>query len=248
MKLQEIFEQLSAGEFSQLSIGGQEAGVIGEANWGRVVPHVNLALTALFTRFKLKEGQLTLELQPGQTLYKLSSQFALNGKRTNEPVRYIIDTADDRFVDDITKVEVVKTDSGLTLGLNDAKDLWSVTTPSALQLRVPAGLVSVVEDFPEELATANLTVTYRAAHPKIIVPLGFFDPTRVEVQLPESHLMALLYHVASRVHMPVGMANEGNMSNGYFAKYEAACADLLNQGLQVDQGGTNTRLIDNGWA
>lgn len=248
MKLQEIFDQLSTGEFSQLSIGGQDTGVIAEANYGKVVPHVNLALTALFTRFKLKEGSLQIALQDGQTLYKLNSIYAVNGRGIAGSVRYIIDTADDKFLDDVTKVEKVLTDTGLELGLNDAADLYTVTTPSALQLRVPAGLVSTVADFPVELATEQLTVIYRAAHPKLVVPLGYFDPTRIEVQLPDSHLEALLYHVASRVHMPVGMANEGNLSSGYFAKYEEACQKLLDQGLQVDQGGTNTRLERNGWA
>jgi len=36
MKLQEVFEHLSSGEFSQLSIGGEDMGVINEANGERV--------------------------------------------------------------------------------------------------------------------------------------------------------------------------------------------------------------------
>jgi hypothetical protein len=236
MKLQEIFDQLGSGEFSQMSIGAQPAGVINEGNHGKIVNHVNLALTALFTRFNLKEGRLELALQDGQSLYKLHSSFAVNGRRTQEPVRYIIDTADERFEDDIIKVEKVLDDDEAEIPLNDASNKYSVTTPSTLTLRVP----SILE-------TQGLTVVYRAAHPKIVMGLGYFDPTRVDVELPDTHLTALLFFVASRVNNPIGMTNEFHAGNSYYAKYEAACQDLEGKGLQVDLGQTNTRAQRNGW-
>lgn len=246
MKLQEIFDHLGAGEFSQLSIGGKDAGVLNESNWANVIGHVNLALTALFKRFTLKEGRLVLQLRNDRTLYKLSSTFAVNARR-GDPVRYILDTPDDRFVDDIIKVEKVLTDDEYELGLNDASDQYSVTTPTALSLRVPQDLIDKPSDLPEALKTVNLTIVYRANHPKIVQGLGYFDPNRVEVQLPDTHLEALLYYVAGRVQNPVGMTNEFNASNNYMARFEAACQELEGKGLQVDQGETNMRLVRNGW-
>jgi hypothetical protein len=247
MKLQEIFDQLSNGEFPQLSIGGQPAGVINENNYARVLGHVNLALTALYTRFTLKEGELTLQLQPGKTKYELHSSFAVNVRRSQEAVRYIIDTADDPFVDDIIKVERVLTDGGVELALNDEKNKYSVTTPSALVLKVPAVMVSEIEEPPEDLMTDTLKVVYRANHPKLVMGVGYFDPARVDVQLPDTHLEPLLYYVASRVNNPVGMTNEFHAGNSYFAKYEAACQALEGKGIQVDQGSGNTRATRNGW-
>lgn len=236
MKLQEIFDQLATGEFSQLSIGGQEPGTINEANYATVLSHVNLGLTALYKRFTLKEGQLTLELQDDKTKYELHSSFAVNVRRSAETVRYIIDTADDPFVDDIIKVERVLTDAGDELALNDATDPMSVTTPSNLVLRVPTGIEA-----------EKLTVIYRAKHQKINVGIGYFNPDRVEIELPDTHLQALLYYVASRVHNPIGMVNEFNAGNNYYGKYLAECEELENKGLQVDQGGGNTRLAQAGW-
>ena len=44
MTLQEIFDQLTYGELSQLSMGGSEAGIIDESNYSRILVHVNLGL------------------------------------------------------------------------------------------------------------------------------------------------------------------------------------------------------------
>lgn len=246
MKLQEIFDQLSGGEFSQLSIGGGQVGVIDEGNYSRVLGHINLALTALFSRFTFKEGQLTLALQEGMTSYKLNSAYAVNGLNSLQPVRYLIDTVGEPFTDDIIKVDKVLTSKALELGLNDSSSAYSVFTPSALVLRMPEGLVTGV-DWPDELDTDTLTLIYRASHPKLVVGTAGFNPRLVDVQLPDTHLTALLYYVASRVHNPIGMSNEFHAGNSYYAKYEAACLQLENKGLQVDQGAQNTRAARNGW-
>jgi hypothetical protein len=246
MKLQEVFEQLSAGEFSQLSIGGSDAGVIDEGNYSKVLGHVNLGLTALFKRFRLKEGRLTLALQEGITSYKLKSAFAVNGVGSTEPIRYITDTVLEPFTDDIIKVEQVITSGDYELGLNDASSPISVFTPNALELRVPEALITGV-DWPDELDTDTLTVVYRAAHPKLTMLAGTLNPSQITLELPDSHLEPLLYYVASRVHNPIGMNNEFHAGNSYYAKYEAACQALENQGLQVDQDSQNSRLSRNGW-
>lgn len=246
MKLQEILDQLSAGEFSQLSIGGNALGVIDTNNYGRVLGHVNLALTALFTRFTLKEGTLTLRLVEGTDKYKLDSAFAVNKVGSVEPVRYIEDTLADPFVDDIIKVEQVLTDTGIDLALNDKADPCSVFTPSSLVLRVPEAMLTN-EDWPDELATDKLTLVYRACHPKLVVTTPTFIPSQIEVALPNTHLTPLLYYVASRAHTPAGMSNEFHAGNSYYAKYETACQELEREGIQVDVGQTNTRLRSNGW-
>lgn len=237
MKLQDIFDQLSTGEFSQLSIGGQEAGVINEDNYKPVIDHINLALTALYTRFNLKAGRLVVELQPDLDTYVLHSSYAVQGKRSMQPVRYIKDTVAEPFLDDLAKVLEVRDDTGSELGLNDANDPLSIQTPSAKVLWTP-----------KHLATAELRVRYQALHPKLVVGLGFFDPARVNVELPDTHLQALLLNIASRAQAPVGMGAEFNASNAYFARYEQACQDLEFKGMQVDRGGSNTRAQRGGWA
>jgi hypothetical protein len=247
MKLKEIFDQLTHGELSQLSIGGAEAGAIAPTNYGKVLSHVNMGLTALYKRFPLKEGRLTVELQTGMTTYPINSNFAVNNRRSRESVRFIQDSAVEPFKDDIHKIERVYTSTGYEMGLNNETDPFSVFTPSATVLRGPALVVAGSVDLPDELKTETLEVVYRANHPIIVQGIGLFEPDRIDVELPYSHLEALLFYVASRVHTPTGMTNETNMGNTYYQKYEASCQQLEVSNLRVDQGSQNGRLYRNGW-
>lgn len=235
MYLQEIFDQLSGGEFSQLSIGGNAAGVIDDNNAAKVVNHINLGLTALYRRFNLKTGSLVLRLQEGQLKYQLHSKFAVNAESDSE-LRYIIDDAGEPFADDIIKVEGVFAADGTELPLNDAADSDSVLTPTALTLEVPSALT-----------LQDLTVKYRGNHPRLVVEDGYIDAEETWVDLPDTHQSALLYYVASRVNNPVGMSNEFHAGNSYYAKYEGECQELESKGLQVDVTQTNDRLQRNGW-
>jgi hypothetical protein len=247
MKLQEVFDQLTHGELSQLSIGGNEAGVISPANYNRLVPHVNLGLTQLYKRFPLKEGRLKLELQDNRTVYPIHSKYAVSSRSSREPVRYIKDSLAAPFKDDIHKIEKVVATSGYEFSLNDESDEYSMFTPSATVLRISLDVVEQVMDLPDELKTTQVEVVYRANHPLIIADGADLEPDLIELELPYTHLEPLLLFIASRVHTPTGMTNEANLGNTYAAKYEAACQLLENKGLQVDQGSQNSRLYRNGW-
>jgi len=247
MKLQEIFDQLTYGELSNLSIGGGAAGVISEAAWPRVLAHINLGLTALYKRFNLKEGRITVELQPGQFIYSLNSLYAVTRLGSSEAVRYIKDTSTNPFKDDILKLDKVLTDGGIEFPLNDSSNCYSINTPSSTVISVPKDVVNSSAELPEELETDNLEIVYRANHPKLVIPVGYYDPTRVTVQLPDTHLQALLFFVAMRANAPIGMREEFNASNNFAAKYEAECVQLETSGMQVDQGAQNTRMERGGW-
>lgn len=247
MKLSEIFSQLTYGEFAQLRIGGvANSGEISETNYDSVLSHINLGLTSLYKRFPLKEGRITVALQAGRSSYPLTLPYALSNTKSKQPIRYILDTAES-FLDDILKVEGVFTDAGHEFGLNDAADTYAVMTPSANTLRVHPSVVAKAADIPEYLRTSNLLVVYRANHPIIKVGMGFFDPAQVDVELPYSHLEPLLYFVASRVHSPIGLVTEFNVSNSYAAKYEQSCQQLETFNLKVDQGSQPDRLHQKGW-
>lgn len=223
MTLQEIFDQLTYGELSQVSIGGGEVGAITEANYPRILAHINLALTAIYKRFPLNERQLNFQLQPNLTTYQLK-------------------------VADLLKVERVFTDGAFDLQLNNDADSFSCHTPSMNILRVPKKMVDGSIDIPDKYKTTSLTAVYRADHPKIVQGLGYFDPNRVTLQLPSSHLEPLLLFVASRVMSPMGAGQfEGLAGNNYFAKYEASCQQIEGLNLKVDQDSQNTRLERNGW-
>lgn len=248
MKLSEIFSQLTSGELSQLAIGGAKTGKIAEADYHKVLNNVNLALVDLHSRFTIRKGRLVLALQPGKGSYELDSKFAVSNQRSRETLRYIEDT-DEPFKDDVIKVEQVLTDTGHELALNVGGNAHSITTPSSTIIRLPkvmtgAGLFG---DVPDQLKTSKLEVLYRATHPMIVKPVGYFDPTRVEVDLPRVFLQALLLFVASRVHTPVGMGQEHYSGSIYQQKYEQECTRLLMANVEIDDKQENTRAERNGW-
>ena len=219
MKLADIFSHLSSGELSQLALGQQSYGETLEKNYPALISSINLGLTALHKRFYLKEGQLKFVLAGEGTTYDLER-------------------------DDILKIEQVFTLEGKELGVNDLTDPYSCFTPSMGSLTVPEVLINKGPNLPEELITSVLRVVYRANHG--VIPLEV-DPNTYEVGLPYSHLEALLYYVASRVHNPIGMINEFHSGNSWAAKYEAECQKLELQNIRIDQTHFSTRLSDNGW-
>ena len=254
MNLQDVFDQLTFGELSQLNIGGGLAGKVAEENYKRIIPHVNLGLAALYRRFPLKEGRVSLLLQPGRTDYPLTSAFAVSKRQSREPVRYLTDSAAKPFKDDILKLLKVSTVSlfGSTkpfeLPLNDRNNSWSLSTPSALVLRMPEDFVNQV-DVPDEFKTSSVLLEYRASHPLIVQDPDdcALEAENTTIELPYSHLEALLLFIASRVHNPIGMVEEFHSGNSYAAKYEVACRQLELDNVGVDQGSQNNRLRANGW-
>jgi hypothetical protein len=244
MKLKEIFDQLTFGELSQISIGGGEAGAIRPQDYARMVAHVNLGLTTLYKRFKLKEGRFILQLQPGVYTYQLNSQFAASNTKSRAPVKYINDAAFP-FKDDLLKVEHIYSSSGFEFNVNNAADKLSMNTPTQRTLVVPKDIVDKLDTLTEDLKTSTLEIVYRANHAK----LGYEDvePEDIELELPETHVDALLLFVAARVHTPSGIGEAESTGNTYFQKYEFACQQLENQDFQIDHGTQYNKLERNGW-
>jgi hypothetical protein len=247
MKLQEVFDQLTHGELSQIAIGGVANGEILESNYPHVVSHVNMGLNTLYSRFNLKEGRLILEPVTGQTRYPLTSRYAVNGKPVAETNKYIIDTVNAPFVDDIIKINRVLTDDALEFGLNDSSDIYSCFTPQSNILVIPGGLVGDDLEMPIQYQTAKLNLVYQAKHFHLNADTNASDPGTLELELPYTHLWALLLFVASRVNNPIGMSNEFNAGNNYAAKFEMECQNLEKNGMEIDQGSSGSKLRDRGF-
>lgn len=247
MNLKEIFDQLTYGELSQISIGGGTAGEIRIADYPKVIAHVNLGLVAIYKRFNLKEGSILLDLQPNVYRYDLDSKHAVSNRYVRTATKFIIDTATLPFKDDILKIEHVFGDTGFEFSVNNPVDVLSMTTPSQRVLVVPKDIVDQPDTLVDELKTEKLRIVYRAAHPKIVIEDGEIDPEETFLELPETHLEPLLFFVASRVHTPAGIGGEDNTGNLYYQKYEIACQELENQNLQIDKGAQYNRLEKSGW-
>jgi hypothetical protein len=120
MTLQEIFDLLTFGELAQLSIGGGEAGVIDDKNMAKILPHINLGLTAIYKRFNLKNSSLMLPLSEGQQIYSLLQE-------------------------DIIKIEEVYAPDQVQISLNDPIDPNGCSTSSDKTLIVSSHIINVLK-------------------------------------------------------------------------------------------------------
>jgi hypothetical protein len=222
MNLQEVFDQLTSGELSQLSIGGGEAGTVPESAYSAIARNVQLGLTSLYKRFNLKEKRSTATLILGQESYPM-------------------------VMTDLLKIERVLTDAGLDLPLNDSANVDSCFTPNSSLLTVPAHIVAQANDLEDWLKTGSLTLVYRANHPKMDMAVAAVTPSAVELELPDAYLQALLLFVASRMHSPLGNTGNHHAGNNYFTRYLNECLSLETEGVPIDKTGQTNRLQNKGF-
>ena len=235
MILSDLYNQLARGELRELAIGGatiggQTNGIL-PADYPRLLPHIQMGLTSLYTRCSLKEGTVVVPLALPRASYILAVDHDV-------PLNW----ADDLLM--IERVEGVYLGEAVELPLDDLEDPGSIRKPAANMLMVPTDVVVA----PWLKETTDLVVRYRANHPAIDPYLANAAPIAVEIELPMTHVEALCLFVASRLINPLGMT-PGSMheGNNYAMKYEAAVAALNDLGMHQRAHSQNTRLVRNGW-
>lgn len=245
MNLKDVFDQFAYGELSQIVTADEShGGGVGTEHYRKLGFHVQLALTALHKRFLLKEGKVHLLPIPGESTYKLHSDFIIQESEEEHPegeeeqprTTYIKEDKNRPFVDDILKIERVYDYRGNELILNDLDFSLSLHTPSHDLLVIP-----------EDYQHSQLTLYYRANHADITRRIYTERVDNIELTLPETHLEALLYYVASRMLNPVGISQEFHQGNNYYAKYEKACQRLEMENYQRDQVSRANKFERNGW-
>lgn len=247
MKLQEIFTYLATGELAQVFLGEKnDPELVGDAHQRAMAQSVQLGLTALHSRFTLKEGQVTIKVNPDRTSYPLRSQYSITRIGSTD-IKFLMDSRESPFRDDILKIERVSTLDHHDLPFNMRHERLSVYNPVPDTLVFAREIVTGVGEIPDEYKTDLFKVYYRANHAALIPKIGDIDPERVEVELPQSHLQALLYFVASRKTNPVGVMQEFHAGNSWFQKYELECKQLETDGLGLNVDLTHQRFKKNGW-
>jgi len=238
MLLQEIFDQLTVGELSQLHIGGIDSVGIRECDYAKVVPNVNLGLLELYKRFDLKRDELTIQQYDGINDYVLTPKFAESNVDSVEPIKYIKDL-NKPFMDNILIIESILGSDGKEIALNDTtqdkeeydeiKTSISYYTPVFNTLRIPNPVNDVIT-----------LVRYRA-RPDTISTIGL-KPMDYEVELSYTLLEPLLYFIASR--MLTSLNAEGSLATGtnYMQKYELACKRIEQFNLVNVSNTSNDKL------
>lgn len=153
---------------------------------------------------------------------------------STEPVKYITDTAENPFQDDILKIEQVYDELGNLLFLNDSDEPLSVFTPDYRSIQVP---------WPNDYNA--VAVQYRADHPTLVYTQGM-DPSEIEVSVPNSLKEALIYYIASRAFGALG-GDQGTEGHDYWQKFTASCLQVGKDGLYIQTEPTNCRFDRGGW-
>lgn len=237
MTLLDILKDLTYGELADLHIGnlipGESDNEPDPHQYEQIVGYINLGLNELYKRFLLKTREIYVEEHAEISLYKLHSDYALTN--TASPIaeadRYIIDSVDAPFVDDVLKIEEVYDEEGNKLPMNDYTEDLSVFTPSFNVIQVP---------YPQDEVT--IAVQYRATHPRIAANVAT-EADEIEVELPNSLRDALLYFVGSRAHR----ATNVEKSADYWQMFKKACDDVDMYGLEVQGEPGDWRFDDKGW-
>lgn len=233
MKLSEVFNQLSIGELAQLNMSGTDNIGIQPCDYNKILPHINLALVALFTRFPLKIEEVIIQEYEEIQDYILDSKYAQTNEESDAYKKYIMDTIYKPFTDNVIKIEKVTDIYGDEIYLNDGSEDDSVYTYTYNTIKVV---------YPDN--TKQMVVSYRASHDTI--ELKNLDPNLVYVHLPPSMVEPFLYYIAARVYanLDTEKTDRGNM---YMMKYEASCLKIEEVGVPQKDSTKNTKLDINGW-
>lgn len=232
MKLSTLIDNLVIGEFGQLGIKDD----LLNGNYSQLVPSVNLGLTALHKRFNLLTDDVYIQQYEHIATYYLKDKYRASNTGSTETYKYIDDTVFQPFESDrLIAVVAIEDEVGNNLKFNDDNSTSNVYMPAynAIQCSTP-------------VSDNVWRVIYTKDHARIVLTEGF-DPSEVEVDIPEAYLEPLLYYIASRSHSGTGTLNQVNDANTYLAKYEAACQDLDRYGLVQRDSLTNMKLEINGW-
>ena len=235
MKLTDIFLALGAGELSsQSSLVDTVTGIKPE-NYSKIISHINLGLTNLFERFNIRLGDTYIMMLDGVAEYQLDSKYAFSNLASPEQ-KYIMDTLENPFGDDVIRILEATTEIGEPLPINDRTKEKSIFTPTQTSIQIPWKISDDV-----------INIIYRASH-KLIRLSDYNDVEDIEVYLPVSYLEPLLYFVAHRHFAGVGGQSGTPTSQGYYQKYLARVNEIEFNGVPNKDYSVSTEYFNGNWA
>ena len=234
MLLQELFDNLAAGEFANLAVGNSITGSITEASYPKMVSHINMGLREIYKRFLLKKKECTLYQQEGVTTYYLRSTH-VGYVGSMGPDVYIEDVYNDTFDDDVIKVLEAYDSLGDSIPVNDPRKqnvgiLYSAA--DSVDIRITTLAFDTIKMVPCDPLQA-VTLVYQASHPKIVITEDF-NPATYQLYFPDFIETALMAFIASRLYKgKASKAVEGEVReyNTFFYQFEKACKEIKDLGL-----------------
>ena len=238
MNLQDVFTALTYGELKSLSLGNFSTDDYESKpdplNYAQIMSHITLGLTELHKRFWLRTEELYIQQYAHIQIYNLTWPYAATNTASTETYKYILDTVNNPFTDNVLKVEECYNEIGELLVLNNSTDDESLFTPTFRSIQVPNPVSANV-----------LAVQYRADHPKLEYVKGM-NPADIDIALPRGLLEALLYYVAMRNFSGLN-TDDNHEGNNYLKKFDASCAQYKLEGLNIQPEMENSNFDARGW-
>ena len=235
MNVQELFQQLSYGELSNLSMAQQVPGQISADQQAKVLMAVNDALMRLYSRFVLSEKNIIIELQTGVTNYHLLSRYAESAYIPGGQIRYpyIKDLTEEPFTEDVIRILSVFNNRGDELPLNDVNHPASLFTPQLNVLQVPCPVQGQA-----------IAILYQAK-PLKLVPENY---TAQQIPIPDVLEEALKAYVGYKIFATINSQEATAKAADYLGIYENICAEVENKDLISNNTSmTNGRFEIRGW-
>lgn len=232
MKLKDLFQNLALGELSSSSLVEIGQFEIDRKQLPKVIQATNQALEYFYSNFPLKIGEVTVRLSEGISRYYLDYDYATSNPEAI--IKYIMDTHDKPFNDDVLHILQVRSMNGYSYPLNDLNVTAAIHTPEY-------NCIQVTDSIQDKF----LVVTYQAGHKRI--PLTEQFNSNFAIQIPSSYRTALQTYVACLLLQNMG-GNHLNESNALFAKFKTLTEELKLQGIgTVVQTGINIKPVLRGW-
>lgn len=219
MRLSELLQNLALGELAGSSLVEIGQYQIKQSELPRVITFVNQALEYFYSNFPLKTNDCIIKLQDGITRYYLDSDYAITSIGLNNLPKYLIDSADKPFKDDVLHILDVSSISGISFTINDRYSDINVNTPEY-------NCVEVLHNLGQEY----LKIQYQARHPKISINEHLDSNTKIHI--PSSYETVLQTYIAVLVFNAMG-GSHLQESNALFAKFKTLTEELKLSGIGI---------------
>lgn len=212
MQLSALFRKLSRAELSNLHMSNEGSGQIQTTAIPKLIGYTNDALTTLFSRFKLSEKSVIVEMVAHITQYHLLPKYA-ESSESNEPFHYIKDMMRDRFEGDVIKIVEVYDSLGRRRLLNDPDNRLSVFTPTPTTVQVPLPIEG-------EALAVNYQANHRMLREEGDNVLGQF------IDIPQIFERPLQAYVAYKVYSHMNSEEQKKIASEHFSTFDSICTSI----------------------
>lgn len=234
MKIKRIIEHLEVGVLSKVNLGGNATAGVTSYNYPELISAIEMGINELSQIFNLRQRELIIKQENHIKLYELDSYYAQSNTASAAPYKYINDTPENPFKDDVLKIEAVYDELGREIRLNDMTDPESIYTPSLTSIQILN---------PNE--NNSISVIYSAACAELVKKgNNLLDQ---DVYLPSVLLNALTLFVAAQVVLSKDSLEAKNESMAFMNRYKEAVALAMNYGAKVIDNTVSVKLESNKW-